>query len=104
MNAPEIPLSPVGHDSETLIRRLLRGLDKAKRMDVMAACGWEDESSISQVIGGRAGIKLDQLDALLGVLGLSIQQDEYMAYLRAGNAIGANCCRASASLGYCKAR
>ncbi|WP_152528683.1 hypothetical protein [Bordetella trematum] len=105
MNPDEAPIRMHGgHDEETLVRRLLRSLDKAKRLAVMHACGWEDESSISQVISGRAGIKLEQLDALLGVLGLSIQEDEYMDYLRKGNTIGANCCRASASLGYCKAR
>ena len=105
MNAPVVPFSPSAtHGDETLIRRLLRDMDKTQQAEVMSACGWKDVSSISQIVTGNAGIKLDQLDALLGCLGLSIQENWYMEYLGRGNSIGANCCKARASMGYCKAR
>lgn len=105
MNAPAIPLNPVAsHGDETLIRRMLRGLDKRQAAEVCRLCNWEDESSLNKIINNHQGIKLEALDALLNFFDLSIQQEEYMAYLRKGNTIGANCCRASESLGYCKAR
>jgi hypothetical protein len=105
MNAPEIPLAHApAFQGETLIRNLLRSLSKAQRMDILAATGWKDDSSISQVINGGSGIKLEHLDAILRILGLSIQEDWYMDYLGRGNAIGANCCRARASMGICRAR
>ncbi|CAB3889194.1 hypothetical protein LMG26788_03751 [Achromobacter pulmonis] len=102
MNAPQIPSSsqPQG---ETLIRKALTTMSKAKRADVMQAAGWKDESSITQVLNNNAGIKLEQLDAILEVFGLSIVEQWYMDYLARGNAIGANCCRARLSQGTCGA-
>lgn len=102
MNAPQIPSSsqPQG---ETLVRKALTTMSKAKRADVMQAAGWKDESSITQVLNNNAGIKLEQLDAILEVFGLSIVEQWYMDYLARGNAIGANCCRARLSQGTCGA-
>ncbi|CAB3846330.1 MAG: hypothetical protein ACWGIK_00755 [Achromobacter pulmonis] len=102
MNAPQIPSSsqPQG---ETLIRKALTTMSKARRAEVMQAAGWKDESSITQVLNNNAGIKLEQLDAILEVFGLSIVEQWYMDYLARGNAIGANCCRARLSQGTCGA-
>lgn len=102
MNAPQIPSSsqPQG---ETLVRKALTTMSKAKRADVMQAAGWKDESSITQVVNNNAGIKLEQLDAILEQFGLSIVEQWYMDYLARGNAIGANCCRARLSQGTCGA-
>lgn len=102
MNAPQIPSSsqPQG---ETLIRKALTTMSKATRAEVMQAAGWKDESSITQVLNNNAGIKLEQLDAILKVFGLSIVEQWYMDYLARGNAIGANCCRARLSQGTCGA-
>ncbi|WP_241061173.1 hypothetical protein [Achromobacter xylosoxidans] len=102
MNAPQIPSSsqPQG---ETLIRKALTTMSKATRDEVMQAAGWKDESSITQVLNNNAGIKLEQLDAILEVFGLSIVEQWYMDYLARGNAIGANCCRARLSQGTCGA-
>lgn len=104
MNAPELAILPTSQpEGETLLRNMLRSMDKAKRMEVMQAAGWKDESSISQVLNGSAGIKLDHLDAVLKVFGLSIVEQWYMDYLARGNSIGANCCRARLSQGTCGA-
>lgn len=102
MNAPQIPSSsqPQG---ETLIRKALTTMSKSTRAEVMQAAGWKDESSITQVLNNNAGIKLEQLDAILEVFGLSIVEQWYMDYLARGNAIGANCCRARLSQGTCGA-
>ncbi|CCH04036.1 hypothetical protein ACOTCJ_11710 [Achromobacter xylosoxidans] len=102
MNAPQIP-SASQPQGETLIRKALTTMSKAKRADVMQAAGWKDESSITQVLNNNAGIKLEQLDAILEVFGLSIVEQWYMDYLARGNAIGANCCRARLSQGTCGA-
>ncbi|KXJ63024.1 hypothetical protein AXY46_03125 [Achromobacter xylosoxidans] len=103
MNAPQIPSSsqPQG---ETLIRKALTTMSKATRAEVMQAAGWKDESSITQVLNNNAGIKLEQLDAILEVFGLSIVEKWYMDYLARGNTIGANCCRARLSQGTCGER
>lgn len=102
MNAPQIP-SASQPQGETLIRKALTTMSKAKRADVMQAAGWKDESSITQVLNNNAGIKLEQLDAILEEFGLSIVEKWYMDYLARGNTIGANCCRARLSQGTCGA-
>lgn len=104
MNAPEIPILPTSQpEGETLLRSLLRNSNKAKRMEVIEAAGWKDDSSINQILNGTAGIKLEHLDAILKVYGLSIVEQWYMDYLARGNSIGANCCRARLSQGTCGA-
>lgn len=102
MNAPQIP-SASQPQGETLIRKALTTMSKAKRADVMQAARWKDESSITQVLGNNAGIKLEQLDAILEEFGLAIVEKWYMDYLARGNTIGANCCRARLSQGTCGA-
>ncbi|MNK69783.1 hypothetical protein D3C87_891790 [compost metagenome] len=105
MSAPELVILPTSQpEGETLLRSMLRNMDKAKRMEVMQAAGWKDESSISQVLNGGSGIKLEHLDAVLKVFGLSIVEQWYMDYLAHGNSIGANCCRARLSQGTCGRR
>lgn len=104
MNAPEIPILPVSQaEGETLLRKALTNMSKAKKAEVMKAAGWKDESSITQVVSGNVGIKIDQLDAILEVFGMAIVEQWYMDYLARGNSIGANCCRARLSQGTCGA-
>ncbi|MBR8654218.1 hypothetical protein KDH83_13030 [Achromobacter sp. Marseille-Q0513] len=107
MNAPEFPILRSSSDAqpqnETLLRKALTTMSKAKRAEVMQAAGWKDESSITQVLNGNAGIKLEQLDAVLGAFGMAIVEQWYMDYLARGNAIGASCCRARLSQGTCGA-
>lgn len=109
MNAPEIPLVPqraigVNPILDTLLGQHLDAAAKAKRIDLLTACGWKNDSSISQILKGNAGVMLVDLEPMLEVLGLTIVEKEYMDYLATGNTIGANCCRARASQGFCRAR
>lgn len=91
---------PAGNETETLIRRALGNLDRDARAKVVEATGWDD-SMISKIRSGQAGITLDKLDKLLTALDLSIQEGWYMRYLAQGNQVGAMCCRARMSLGPC---
>jgi hypothetical protein len=95
---------PRPHDNETLLRRALLNMSKEQRQAVMRAAGWDDDSSVSKVLTGNAGIKLDQLDAILAIFGLTVAEVDYMNYLAKGNTIGANCCRTRASRGQCGPR
>ncbi|SOE49099.1 hypothetical protein [Orrella dioscoreae] len=104
MNANVIPIATGSQpQGETLIRKALTSMTKAQRAKVMQAAGWKDESSINQVLNGNAGVKLEQLDAILDVFGLALVEQWYMDYLARGNTIGANCCRARLSQGTCGA-
>lgn len=102
MNLAEAPATTLAaHTQETALRRALTNMTKEQKVAVLRAGDWKDESSISKVLTGNAGIPLDALDQVLGILGLTIVEIDYMNYLAKGNSIGAFCCRARMSQGHC---
>lgn len=107
MNAPENTLqqrpAPDAQDDPILVS-MIKNLDKRGRMEIAELTGWQDDSSVSHCLSGKVGIPLQKLDAILKYFDLAIVERGYMDYLAKGNAIGANCCKARLSLGFCKTR
>lgn len=77
--------------------------DPAKQADILEATGW-DQSMLSKVRSGQAGITLDKLNPILVACGLVLSTPSYMDYLARGNVIGSNCVCARMGNGECGRR
>lgn len=80
------------------IRRALD--DPKKRAEICAVTGWES-SDVSRIKAGNQGIKLDNLDDVMKVLGYVCVEPAYMDFLSYGCRVGAACQCAREGRGSC---
>jgi transcriptional regulator with XRE-family HTH domain len=83
---------------EHALRDAIRDQDRQNL--ILEATGW-DRSMLSKITSGQAGITIDKLDAVLGVLGHSLVTRRYLDAITTLCEVGASCECARQGLGNC---